>query len=106
MTDPQTASTGVNVHLKIFPLGFLLLLFRPRLSVDGGPPAKMSWGKAFVPLAPGTHTLRCYLPYLWYRHLGDATTEVPVGPGAAATVQWRTPWLVFLAGKWKTVTTP
>jgi hypothetical protein len=106
MTEPQTASTGVHVHLKIFPLAFLLLLFSPRLCVDDGPPTKASWGKAFVPLAPGNHTLRCYLPYLWYRHLGDSSTEVTVVPGTTATVQWRTPWLVFLAGKWKTISTP
>jgi len=50
--------------------------------------------------------LRCSVPYLWYRHLGDASTEVTVVPGTTATVQWRTPWLVFLAGKWKTLSTP
>jgi hypothetical protein len=76
MTDPQMAQTGVHVDLKVFPL------------------------------APGNHTLRCYLPYLWYRDLGDSSTEVMVVPGTIATVQWRTSWLVFLRGKWKTVTTP
>lgn len=106
MASPESSPTGVYVHLKIFPLAFILLLCSPRLCVDNGPPAKLSWGQSFVPLAPGNHTLRCSVPYLWYRHLGDASTEVTVVPGTTATVQWRTPWLVFLAGKWKTLSTP
>jgi len=105
MTDPQTAPTGVYVHPKIFPLAFLFLLFSPRLCVDGGPPTKLSWHKGFVALPPGNHTLRLYVPYLWYRHVGDSSLEVMVVPGTTDTLQWRTPWLVFLAGKWKPVPT-
>jgi hypothetical protein len=105
MTDPQTPSTGVFVHPKIFPLAFLFLLFSPRLCVDGGPPTKMAWRRTFVALPPGSHSLRLYVPYLWYRHVGDATLEVAVVPGTTATVRWRTPWLVFLAGKWTQVPT-
>jgi len=46
--------------------------------------------------------LRCYVPYLWYCHVGDNTITVPVTDGPAKLVQWRTPWLVFLKGSWKT----
>jgi hypothetical protein len=103
VTDPQGAPTGVFVHPKIFPLAFLLLLFSPQLCVDGGPPTKVPWRKTFIGLAPGNHSLRCYVPYLVYRHLGDASIEVTVVAGSSGSYQWRSPWLVFLAGKWKQV---
>jgi hypothetical protein len=62
------------------------------------------WGEIFFPLPPGTHTVGCSVAYLWYSHMGDATTEVVVPASGVVTIQWRSPWLVFLAGKWTTIT--
>jgi hypothetical protein len=107
MTDTppvQAPSSGVIVHPKVLFLAFLLLLFKPKLCVDGGEPMNLIWGENFVPLPAGHHTLRCYVPYLIYRHLGDSTIEVDVTPGGSPKFQWRTPWLVFLKGKWKFIT--
>jgi hypothetical protein len=100
---PPAPPTGITVRTKIFPLAFLLLLTRPNVSIDGGPPMRTPWGDLFVPLPAGTHSVRCSAPYLWYRHMGDATMEVEVPPSGTVTIQWRSPWLVFLAGKWTTI---
>jgi hypothetical protein len=109
MTDPVAApppppppppSSGVVVRPKVFFFSFILLLFKVHLSVDGGPPFIVGWNENFIPLPPGQHSLRCWLPYLFYRQMGDSTVSVDVAPGALVKAQWRTPWLVFLQGKW------
>jgi hypothetical protein len=38
--DPPAPPTGISVRTKIFPLAFLLLLSRPQVSIDGGPPTR------------------------------------------------------------------
>ncbi len=108
MTDPSAVPTppadvpvGVIVRPKIFPLAFLLLLFKPRLSIDGGPEVAITWSDNWVALPPGRHSLRVWLPYLFYRHMGDATVEVDVPAGGSLRAQWRSPWIVFIPGKWK-----
>jgi hypothetical protein len=108
VTDREASSapeSGITVRLRVFPLAIFFLLFKPRLCIDGGAPATLPWGRNFVPLSPGRHTLRCYLPYITFRYMGDSSTEVEVSGGTAQSVQWRTPWLVLLKGHWK-VTTP
>jgi hypothetical protein len=105
MTDMDAFSgqSGVSAHTKFYWFNFLLAFFKPSISVDGGTPTRGSWGASFFPLPPGHHSIRCYVSYLWYRHMGDSTIEVTVPSDGVVAVQWRAPWLVFLAGKWKTV---
>lgn len=109
MTSPmgsqQSAQPGIRVRTKFFPLAFLLVFFKPWLSLDGGTPEKTPWGETFLPAAPGRHSVRCYVPYLYLRHMGDSTVEVEVPPGGVVAVKWRAPLLVFLTGKWTTVGT-
>jgi hypothetical protein len=101
--DAIAGQSGVWVHTKFYWFNFLLVLFKPNTSVDGGTPVRGRWGATFIPLPPGRHLIRCYVSYLWYRHMGDSTVEVTVLPDAPTSVQWRAPWLVFIAGKWKNV---
>jgi hypothetical protein len=103
---PPGPESGVRLRLKIFPLAFLFLLCKPRLHVDGGEQSTLIWGENLLALPPGSRTLRCYVPYLWYRHVGDSTFIVEVTSGSVQQVQWRTPWLVFLKGTWKTAPQP
>jgi hypothetical protein len=98
---PPAPQTGVVVRPKIFFFAFFLLLFKVRLSVDAGLETTIAWGENFIPLSPGRHTLRCWLPYLIYRHMGNSSVEVDVPAGGVVRAQWRTPWLVFLQGTWK-----
>lgn len=105
MTSPmgaQPGQSGINVRTKFFPLAFLLFFFKPRLCLDGGPPETNPWGEKFFPVAPGRHSVRCYVPYLYMRFMGDATIEVDVPADGVVAVQWRAPLIVFLTGKWTT----
>ena len=100
MSD-MSQPAAIDVHLKFFPLAFILYLLRPRLEIDGSQPMKVSWGTARFPVAPGQHRLRAYVPYLFFRFMGDATVVVDVVPGSVVKATWSSPWLAFLPGKWK-----
>jgi hypothetical protein len=105
MSDMAATSeqSGVWVHTKFYWFSFLLALCKPYISIDGGAPGRNSWGSTFIPLPAGRYSIRCYVSYLWYRHMGDSTVPVTVPPDGVVSVQWRAPWLVFIAGKWKTI---
>jgi hypothetical protein len=93
---------GIRVITKFFPLAFFLFLCTPRIHLDGGPAVARKWGVTDIPVSPGRHQVRCYFPYLFYRAVGDSSTELDVGPGQLVTVRWKAPWLVFLRGRWST----
>jgi hypothetical protein len=102
----EQAQQGIRVRVKFFPLAFLLYFFKPRLCLDGGEPQTVPWGETLLPAAPGHHQVRCYVPYLYLRHMGDSTIDVDVAPGGTADVQWRAPLVIFLKGKWSGTPTP
>jgi hypothetical protein len=96
------APAGIRVITKFSPLAFLLFLCTPRIHLDGGPAVPRKWGVTDIPVSPGHHQLRCYFPYLFYRAVGDSSTELDVAPGQLVTLRWKAPWLVFFRGKWST----
>jgi hypothetical protein len=97
-TSPQT---GIAVTTKFFVLAFLLYFFKPKVHIDNGPALDNGWGTMFVPLGPGTHTVRCYVPYMFFPTMGDSSVIVQVAPGQVVPVTWQAPWLVFLKGPMK-----
>jgi hypothetical protein len=103
VTNPQMTQTGVVVRPKYVTWLFVMRLVKPILCVDGGSPKKVLWGTNFVPLLPGRHSLRCYVSYAFQHFLGDSTIEIEVPPEGVVTYEWKSPWLVFLSGKWKEV---
>jgi hypothetical protein len=108
VTDRPSASApesgGLTVHPKGFLFPWLLLPFKPLLSVDDGEPQSIKWAANFLPVPPGQHTLRCYVPYLFGHHLGDSTTEVDLSAGVSTLVEWKSPWHLSRQGGWKVVT--
>ena len=88
------AESGITVRTKFFPLAFLLYFFKPKIHVDDGYAIDEPWGTHFFALPPGRHTVRCYVPYLFYKTMGDNSVSVDVAPGQVVDVQWRAPWLV------------
>ena len=100
MSD-QSQQSAIDVHLRFFPLAFILYLCKPRAHVDGGQPILLPWGVRRIPVAPGRHELRAYVPYLFFRFMGDARVLVDVGPGQVVQATWSAPWLAFLPGSWK-----
>ncbi len=80
-------------------IAFLLALFPPQMSVDGGPPQKIRWGTGDLQVTPGQHHLVIWVPYLGFWNIGRAEVQVNVAEGQIVAVNYRSPWLVFMPGK-------
>jgi hypothetical protein len=92
------APTGIEVRAKVFPLAFLVYLFKPTVEIDGQPiPAK--WGTQFIPVQPGTHSVSLYYRYLFFKRANAATTQATLSEGQVLQITYKTRWLVFLPGK-------
>src|SRR4051794_37954119 len=44
---------GIAVNTQFFPLSFMLLLFKPKIRVDGYEAPATGWGRSVVPARPG-----------------------------------------------------
>ena len=89
--------TGVELRLQFFPLLFLLSFVKPVVVIDGKSHA-LSWGKHFLPLAPGGHRIEAYFPYLLLHRCGVASAEIMLAEGSVAQVEYSAPLLPLLAG--------
>jgi hypothetical protein len=99
MTE-SAAPTGINVTTKLRPLQFVFYLCRPKVVIDNGEPVVIGWGKSFVPLAPGEHTVRCYFRYLYLPRAMESSTTVNASPGQVIELRWKARWIIFLPGIW------
>jgi uncharacterized protein DUF2510 len=87
----------IQLRCKVFPLAFLLYLFKPRVSIDNGPELTVRWGVNPLPVPPGRHHLRVWFPYLFGpANVGLMAVDVPEGQSVA--VVYKTRWMVFLPG--------
>jgi hypothetical protein len=98
MSAPGVATAQIQVRTRFFPLAFLLVLFKPVVSIDGVANT-VAWGVTSVPVTPGPHVVEAWCPYLFFRTMGRSGINVDVPPGGAVQVVWTTAWLAFLPGK-------
>jgi len=93
------AQGTIVIRPKYFVLAFLLALFKPKGSINGGE-LPLAWRQpnAF-PVPPGQYQVSVWCPYLFFPRMGEATVYVDVQPGAAVEVTWDAPWVVFLPGR-------
>jgi hypothetical protein len=89
----------IEVETKFFFLAFLLLLFKPKVSIDGAEPQAHPWGVTPFPMSPGRHRVTVFVPYLLFPRMGESSVDVDVAAGQAVRVRWNAPWLVFLPGR-------
>ena len=94
---PPPDQTGIVVKTKVFPLAFILLLFKTTVTIDGQP-VVIKWGEHFFPTPPGTHEVRVSFKYI-FGDMGENRVTVPVAAGQTARVNYRSPFIVFLKGK-------
>jgi hypothetical protein len=99
MTDTSAATGILEIRPKFFFLAFLLMIFKPKASIDGGAPITLTWGVNPIPVPAGRHRVDVWLPYLFLSEMGKNGTEVDVPAGGAVQVRWNSPWLVFLKGR-------
>ncbi len=95
-------TTGILVRTKIFPLAFLLLLFKTNVTIDGST-SVLKWGDHLFVVAPGTHDVKVSFRYLFSQRQGEAALTVEVVANKTTTVLYRSPFLVFLGGSMKVV---
>jgi hypothetical protein len=96
--------TGISVLTNFRAMNPLLYFSKPRIGIDGDPPEKVRWGDNFIPTAAGTHTVRCFVPYIHLRHMGDSEIEVRVPAGRTVALRWQSPLgSLYLKGKWTVV---
>jgi hypothetical protein len=99
--NTRTSQTGIFVETKYYALNFLLYFSKPKISLDGNPPEAVRWGETFIAASPGRHTVRCFVPYVYLRHMGDSSIEITVPRRGAASLRWQTPLgSLYLKGKW------
>jgi hypothetical protein len=99
--ESGTGQTGIKVKTKYYALNFMMYFSKPKVSIDGSPPETVRWGETFIATSPGRHTVRCFVPYLHLRHMGDSSIDVVVPSGVTASLQWQTPLgSLYLKGKW------
>ncbi|MCU1451909.1 MAG: hypothetical protein JWN46_55 [Acidimicrobiales bacterium] len=101
MSDQQQPSSVIAIKTKFFPLALLLLLFKPRYSINGSAPAPAPWGTTQVPVPPGRYQVEVWLPYLFFPQMGRNGSVVDLAAGSAVQVTWTCPWLFFLKGRMK-----
>ena len=79
----------------------IALLFSPAVTLDGTFEQKMSWGKEFIPLAPGNHSIKCGLKLGDAYLVDSATYEFTVVDQTVIRIKWRAPLLFGLKGRWR-----
>ncbi len=102
MSATQSDATGILVSTKIFPLAFLLLLFKTNVTIDGVT-SVLKWGDHFFVVPPGAHEVKVSFRYLFSSSTGESTLGVDVAPGVTTTVLYRSPFIVFMGGSMKVV---
>jgi hypothetical protein len=93
-----TTPTGIAVKAKIFPIAFIMLLFKPIVEIDGQP-HEGAWSDNFFPVGAGNHSVTVYWKYFWFLPSNRGTINVTVADGQAVNVLYQARWLVFLPGK-------
>jgi len=93
--ESEAKGPGLDLQLRPFATALLSFWFSPRLSVDGMMATKLGWGKEFVPLSSGRHTLTCCLGN-WRRD----SIDVVIPRDGVLSLRWRGPALFGMSGKW------
>ena len=102
MSTTEGDATGILVSTKIFPLAFLLLLFKTNVAIDGVT-SVLKWGDHFFVVPPGAHEVMVSFRYLFSSRTGEAGLRVEVMPGRTTTVIYRSPFIVFMGGSMKVI---
>lgn len=101
MTDAGAGQPTGELQLKtsFFVLMWILFFLKPRLEVNGQDLPLDGWGESRHRLSAGSNQVTVYFPYLFPKRAGVATVTVDVPTDGAVRLEYRAPWIVFLAGK-------
>jgi hypothetical protein len=104
MSDSPVDSNqaGVWINLRFFPLAFFLFMCTPQVEVDGAL-RRLPWGRHFVPVGPGAHTLRVWFAYFGMRQCGLSSIELRLASGEFAHVDYFMPPWMYARGSLRLV---
>jgi hypothetical protein len=88
----------IKLHSSFFFAYWMLFIFKPTVSIDGGAAQKPGWGDSSYSVAAGEHTVHIRIPYIFYT-IGKATQTVTVAAGETVTLTYRPQYILFLKGK-------
>ncbi len=93
----------IKIKSSFFILQWVFFIFKPTIGIDGGEMQKQAWGETTHPVAPGRHTVKLEIPYLFFK-VGKAEETVDVAAGETVSFTYRAPLFLFWRGKLKPVT--
>ncbi|MER7010170.1 hypothetical protein ABT324_01905 [Saccharopolyspora sp. NPDC000359] len=96
MAPPPPGMARVLIDCSHHWVVWILMLFKPQVTINGYPGAKLVWGKNPVDLPPGQHQISVHVNYLW--KLGHATAVIPVSAGQQLDVYYKAPAFPFVEG--------
>lgn len=89
---------GIALTLKFFPLAFILMFFKPFVTINGQQ-YQVPWSKrTVIQLPPGQYHVHVHTPYLIPTKVGKADLAVNVGGGQPIELEYRAPMFAFSAG--------
>ena len=89
---------GIALTLKFFPLAFLLMFFKPVVTINGQQ-YQVPWSKRTpIQLPPGQYHVHVHVPYLIPTQIGKADLAVNVGGGQPIELEYRAPLFAFSPG--------
>ena len=95
-------TTGVSVHASHNPLAWMLLFVSPRVVINGEEHTA-KWGKQSYELAPGSHEVEVFFPYLFQSKTGVGATTIEVKEGEVTALAYSAPIFMFSNGTIKVV---
>ncbi|MFI0469454.1 hypothetical protein ACH347_35725 [Saccharopolyspora sp. 5N102] len=96
MAPPAPGMGRIVIDCSYFWLAFMLMFFKPQLTINGQPGPILTWGKTPVDLPPGQYQIGIHVNYLW--QVGLATAVIPVNAGQQVDVHYAAPVIVFMNG--------
>ncbi|QIZ34261.1 hypothetical protein [Saccharopolyspora sp. ASAGF58] len=96
MAPPPPGMGRIVIDCSYFWLAFMLMFFKPQVTINGQPGPILTWGKTPVDLPPGQYQIGIHVNYLW--RVGEATAVIPVNAGQQVDVHYAAPVIVFMNG--------
>ncbi|GAA0534697.1 hypothetical protein GCM10011581_08440 [Saccharopolyspora subtropica] len=96
MAPPPPGMARIMIDCSYFWLAWMLMFFKPQVTINGQPGPILNWGKTPIDLPPGQHQIQIHVNYLW--RVGNATAVIPVNAGQQVDVYYAAPVIVFVDG--------
>ncbi len=96
MAPPAPGMGRLMIDCSYFWLAWMLMFFKPQLTINGQPGPILTWGKMPIDLPPGQHQIQIHVNYLW--QVGSASAVIPVNAGQQIDVYYAAPVIVFMNG--------